>query len=47
MKLQKMGDKQYFVTIPKAIIKALKWKKGDIVDWNINNKSLGLVRKSK
>lgn len=29
MKIQQIKDNTYFVTIPKAIMKSMKWQKGD------------------
>ncbi len=38
VKLQFDNNKQYKITLPKAIVEALKWKKGDDVIITINNK---------
>ncbi len=38
VKLQFDNNKQYKITLPKALIEALRWKKGDEVDISLNNK---------
>lgn len=38
MKLQKMNDKQFFITLPNSIIRAKGWKKGDIIEAKIDGR---------
>ena len=35
MKLQKMNDKQYFITLPNKLLKGFGWGKGDIIEYDI------------
>lgn len=46
MKLQKMNNKQFFVTLPNAIVRAKQWNKGDDLDFEIDGKG-NLVLKKK
>lgn len=46
IKLQKMNNKQFFVTLPNAIVRAKGWNKGDDIDFIIDNKgNLVLIKK--
>jgi len=38
MKLQQMNDRQFFVTLPKSIVLAKGWQKGDNIKFKINDK---------
>lgn len=38
MKLQKMNTGNYFVTVPKTMVHAKEWKKGDLLDFKIGSK---------
>ena len=38
MKLQQMKQGQFFVTLPRQIILAKEWKKGDEITTNVDNK---------
>lgn len=38
MKLQKMNNRQFFITLPSSIVKAKGWKKGDSLDIVLDNK---------
>ncbi len=38
VKLQFDNNKQYKITLPKALIEALKWNKGDEIDIALNTK---------
>ena len=38
MKLQQMNDQSYFITLPKQIVLAKGWKKGDQIKYRINDK---------
>ena len=46
MKLQKMNNRQFFVTLPNSIVRAKGWEKGDRIDFVIDNKgNLVLIKK--
>lgn len=46
MKLQKMNNRQYFVTLPNQIVRAKGWSKGDNIDFIIDTKgNLVLIKK--
>lgn len=48
MKLQQMKQGQFFVTLPTQILRAKKWKKGDIIEYSLDNKGdIVLTRKEK
>ena len=38
MKLQKMNNRQFFVTLPNQIIRAKNWKKGEDIKIEIDSK---------
>jgi hypothetical protein len=38
MKLQELNKRSYFVVLPKAIVLAKGWKKGDDILYKINDK---------
>lgn len=43
MKLQKMKNGSYFVTVPKPLVRAKGWNKGEKVSWEVNDEGrLGL-----
>jgi bifunctional DNA-binding transcriptional regulator/antitoxin component of YhaV-PrlF toxin-antitoxin module len=46
-KLQYPNKKQYIITIPKSLVLAKGWKKGNMLEFVINNKGEIIVRKSK
>ncbi len=46
-KLQFPNEKQYIITVPKGLVLAKGWKKGDKLEFIINNKGEIVVRKSK
>lgn len=46
-KLQYPNKKQYVITIPKSLVLAKGWKKGNMLEFVINNKGEIIVRKSK
>jgi len=46
-KLQFPNKKQYIITIPKSLVLAKGWKKGNMLEFVINNKGEIIVRKSK
>ncbi len=46
-KLQYPNKKQYIITIPKSLVLAKGWKKGNLLEFVINNKGEIIVRKSK
>ena len=45
--LQFPNKKQYIITIPKGLVLAKGWKKGDRLEFIINNKGEIVVRRSK
>jgi len=45
--LQYPNKKQYIITIPKGLVLAKGWKKGDNLEFVINNKGEIIVRKTK
>jgi len=45
MKLQKMNDKQFFITLPNQIIRAKDWKKGDNIKVVIDGKGDIVLKK--
>ena len=45
MKLQMMNGRQYFITLPNAIIRAKEWQKGDIIKAFIDSKGAIVLRK--
>ena len=45
--LQFPNKKQYIITFPKSLVLAKGWKKGDKLEFMINNKGEIVVRKSK
>ena len=45
--LQFPNKKQYIATIPKGLVLAKGWKKGDILEFVINNKGDIILRKIK
>jgi len=45
--LQYPNDKQYIITIPKSLVLAKGWKKGNTLEFVINNKGEIVVRKDK
>lgn len=45
MKLQKMNDKQYFLTLPNQIVRAKGWKKGDHIKAVIDSKGDIVLKK--
>jgi bifunctional DNA-binding transcriptional regulator/antitoxin component of YhaV-PrlF toxin-antitoxin module len=47
VKLQYRNEKQYVITLPKAIVKAKKWKKGDRLDISLDQSGCLLLTKSK
>ena len=47
MKIQQQSpDKQCFVTIPKALLNAKGWKKGDTVQFKLNNQGQLILSKT-
>ena len=44
-KLQFPNKKQYIITMPKGLVLAKGWKKGDLLEFIINNKGEIIVRK--
>ena len=38
MKLQNMNNKQFFLTLPNAIVRAKGWSKGDNIEFLIDQK---------
>lgn len=47
MKLQRMKNKQYTITVPSVLVRALRWKKFDKLTWKLNGKSLCLIKNEK
>ena len=45
MKLQMMNGKQFFLTLPNAIIRAKGWSKGDLIKAVIDGKGDIVLRK--
>jgi len=45
--LQYPNDKQYIITVPKSLVLAKGWKKGNKLEFIINNKGEIVVRKHK
>ena len=45
--LQYPNDKQYIITLPKSLVLAKGWKKGNKLEFIINNKGEIIVRKHK
>lgn len=45
MKLQQMNGKQFFITLPNAIIRAKGWSKGDSVKATIDSKGDIVLKK--
>lgn len=45
MKLQQMNGKQYFVTLPNALVRAKNWIKGDVIQTEIDKKGDIVLRK--
>jgi bifunctional DNA-binding transcriptional regulator/antitoxin component of YhaV-PrlF toxin-antitoxin module len=45
--LQYPNKKQYIITIPKGLVLAKAWKKGDKLEFIISSKGEIIVRKSK
>jgi hypothetical protein len=46
VKLMQLKNKQFIITIPKIIVDSKKWRKGDTLEWSMNE--LGqIVLKSK
>ncbi len=45
MKLQKMNDKQFFVTLPNSIVRAKGWSKGDSITVEIDSKGNIVLKK--
>lgn len=45
MKLQQMNGKQFFITLPNAIIRAKGWKKGDSIKVIIDSKGDIILKK--
>lgn len=39
-----MNKSQYFITVPKVLVDALKWKKQDILKWSLDNDKLVLAK---
>jgi bifunctional DNA-binding transcriptional regulator/antitoxin component of YhaV-PrlF toxin-antitoxin module len=46
-KLQYPNKKQYIITLPKGLVLAKGWKKGDKLEFIISSKGEIIVRKSK
>ena len=46
-KLQYPNQKQYIITIPKSLVLAKGWKKGNILEFTINNHGEIVLRKNK
>ena len=46
-KLQYPNKKQYIITLPKGLVLAKGWKKGDKLEFIINNKGEIIMRKGK
>ncbi len=44
MKLQKMNDKQFFVTLPNSIVRAKGWSKGDNIIVEIDSRGNLVLR---
>ena len=38
MKLQQLKSGQYFLSLPRQIVRAKGWKKGDVINITINSK---------
>jgi bifunctional DNA-binding transcriptional regulator/antitoxin component of YhaV-PrlF toxin-antitoxin module len=45
MKLQKMNNRQYFVTLPNQIVRAKGWEKGDLIKVEIDCKGDIVLKK--
>lgn len=45
--LQFPNKKQYIITIPKGLVMAKEWKKGDKLEFVIDNKGEIVIRKTK
>jgi len=45
MKLQKMNNRQFFVTLPNQIVRAKNWKKGDDISFEIDHKGNLVLRR--
>lgn len=45
--LQYPNKKQYIITVPKGLVLAKGWKKGDPLEFVINSKGEIIVRKTK
>ena len=43
--LQNPNKKQFIITIPKGLVLAKGWKKGDILEFIIDNKGEIIIRK--
>lgn len=46
MKLQQMNGKQFFVTLPNAIVRAKQWQKGESLKVEINKEGNLVIRKA-
>lgn len=40
-----MNNRQYFITLPNNIVRAKQWKKGDEIDFEIDNKGNFVLKK--
>lgn len=47
MRLQRQKNKQYMITVPSAIVKALRWKKSDKLMWILIDNNLKLIKYKK
>jgi hypothetical protein len=45
MKLQKMNNRQYFVTLPNQIVRAKGWEKRDLIKVEINDRGKIVLKK--
>lgn len=45
MKLQQMKDSTFFVTLPKQVLIALGWRKGDTISYRLDKANIVLSNK--
>lgn len=45
MKLQKMSGRQFFITLPNAIVRAKGWEKGDVIKAEIDQRGNIVLKK--
>lgn len=47
MKLQLMNSKQFFITLPNTLLRAMGWQKGDNIKITIDKKGNLILNKAK